>query len=266
MNAYHPKKRLGQHFLTDSEIIKRLIESIAPKKTDRILEIGPGRGVLTVPLAASGAEILAVEFDEDLIKALSKKLSAYKNVKILCADFLWYEPDAAFWKSFVLVGNLPYNITSPVIDWCVRYRAFIERACFMVQKEIARRLAAEPGQKDWSPLSILSQVFFDIELLFEVPPTSFKPPPKVDSAFIVLTPRQKYVVDDFGKFEKVIRASFAKRRKLLLNNLVGEIIPDARQAGEILETLRFKTNCRAEELSIAQFLKLTATLAAYNLL
>ena len=266
MSAYHPKKRLGQHFLTDKETIERIIKSINPKISDRILEIGPGRGVLTEPLAASGAEILAVEFDEDLIRALSKKLSGYENVKILCTDFLLYEPDPSFWKSFVLVGNLPYNITTPVIDWCVRYRSFIERACFMVQKEIARRLAAEPGQKDWSPLSILSQVFFDIGILFEVPPSSFKPPPKVDSAVVALTPRRKYDIADFGKFEKVVRASFVKRRKLLLNNLVGEIVPDARQAEQLIESLCFKANCRAEELSIEQFLKLTNALVSRNII
>ena len=266
MGAYHPKKRLGQHFLTDNEIIKRIIESISPVESDRIVEIGPGRGVLTLPLAESGAEILAIEFDEDLIKALSKKMSGFKNVKILCTDFLLYEPDRDFWPSFILVGNLPYNITSPVIDWCIRYRTFIERACFMVQKEIACRLAAEPGRKDWSPLSIFTQVYFDIKILFDVPPASFKPPPKVNSAVIEMIPRKKYDIKDFEKFEKVVRISFTKRRKLLLNNIVGELITDAEQAGKILGRLGFKENCRAEELSIEQFLNLTEALISHNIL
>jgi len=266
MSAYHPKKRLGQHFLTDNEIIKRIIESIDPGESDRIVEIGPGRGVLTLPLAESGAELLAIEFDEDLIKALSKKISGFGNVKILCTDFLKYEPNRDFWPSFILVGNLPYNITSPVIDWCVRYQSFIERACFMVQKEIARRLAAGPGNKDWSPISIFSQVYFDIKILFDVPPASFKPPPKVDSAVIEMIPREKYDIDDFEKFEKVVRISFARRRKLLLNNIVGELIPEAKRAGEIIAELRFKENCRAEELSIEQFLKLTKALISHNIL
>ncbi|MBN1212606.1 MAG: ribosomal RNA small subunit methyltransferase A [candidate division Zixibacteria bacterium] len=266
MAPYHPKKRLGQHFLTSQETIDRIIERINPKPEQNIIEIGPGQGVLTRPLAESGASVLAVEFDEDLMRHLKRNLSKYTNVKILCLDFLEFDPDKDIFTSFKLVGNIPYNITSPVIDWCVRHHEVIDSAVLMVQKEIAGRLAAAPKNKDWSPLSVFTQLYYTVKVLFDVPPESFDPPPKVYSSVIELVPRIKIRVGDFARFEKVVRQSFAQRRKFLLNNLVPDIIPDGDTAGQIVTELGFKENVRAEELSIDQFLKLTNCLIAHNII
>jgi 16S rRNA (adenine1518-N6/adenine1519-N6)-dimethyltransferase len=266
MAPYHPKKRLGQHFLTSKEIIDRIIERINPKPGQNIIEIGPGRGVLTVPLAQSGASVLAVEFDEDLMRHLKKTLSKFPNVKILCLDFLEFDPDPDIFSSFKLVGNIPYNITSPVIDWCVRHHAVIDSAVLMVQKEIAGRLAAVPKSKDWSPLSIFTQLYFTVKTLFEVPPESFHPLPKVVSGVIELVPKIKIRVGDFARFEKVVRQAFVQRRKFLLNNLVPELIPDNDSAREIISELGFGETVRAEELSIDQFLKLTNCLVTHNII
>jgi len=266
MAPYHPKKRLGQHFLVSQQIIDRIVERINPKPGQNIIEIGSGQGILTRPLAESGASVLAVEFDEDLMRHLKRNLGKYANVKILCLDFLEFDPDKDIFASFKLVGNIPYNITSPVIDWCVRHHEVVDSAVLMVQKEIAARLAAAPKNKDWSPLSIFTQLYYTVKVLFDVPPENFDPPPKVDSSVIELVPRIKIRVRDFARFERVVRQSFTQRRKFLLNNLVPGIIPDGDTAGKIIAELGFKENVRAEELSIDQFLKLTNCLIAHNIL
>ncbi len=266
MPPYHPKKRLGQHFLNAPAVINAVIERVNPGPGQNIIEIGPGQGVLTVPLAESGASVLAVEFDEDLMRGLKKIMAAYRNVKILCLDFLEFDPDKDTFASFKLVGNIPYNITSPVIDWCIRHYEVLDSAVLMVQKEIAERLAASPGNKNWSPLSIFTRLYFTVKKLFDVPPESFYPPPEVHSAVVVLVPRIKVNVPDFKLFERVVRQSFLHRRKLLINNLVPDIIAESKTAEGIFSGLGFKDNLRAEELSIEQFLKLTNYLISHNII
>ncbi|MDD3732977.1 MAG: 16S rRNA (adenine(1518)-N(6)/adenine(1519)-N(6))-dimethyltransferase RsmA [candidate division Zixibacteria bacterium] len=266
MPPYHPKKRLGQHFLNAPAVINAVIERVNPAPGQNIIEIGPGQGVLTIPLAESGASVLAVEFDEDLMRGLKKITATYHNVKILCLDFLEFDPDNDTFASFKLVGNIPYNITSPVIDWCIRHYEVLDSAVLMVQKEIAERLAASPGNKNWSPLSIFTRLYFTVKKLFDVPPESFYPPPEVHSAVVELVPRIKVNVPDFKLFERVVRQSFLHRRKLLINNLVPDIITESKKAESIFSELGFKDNLRAEELSIEQFLKLTNYLISHNII
>ncbi len=264
--AYHAKKRLGQHFLTSPDIIQRIIDLIDPSKDKTIIEIGPGQGALTKPLAASGADLVAIEFDNDLIKRLKKLLKPYPNTRLLNIDFLLFEPELGRFPNFTLVGNLPYNITSPVLDWCVKYRSQVDRAVFMVQRELARRIAASPGSKDWSPLSIFTQLWFDVKMCFDVPPEAFQPPPEVISSVIELTARGEAAIENIDSFDRVVRQSFTHRRKTLVNNLVPDIIPDTQRATDILDEIGLDHGIRAEQLTIDDFLKLTQTLISRNIL
>ncbi len=257
MSAYHAKKRLGQHFLTSEKVVARIVELIGPKADQTILEVGPGRGVLTLPLAQSGATLWAVEFDRDLITYLERMLVKYENVNILQKDFLAFHPEDYSLDRFVLVGNLPYNITSPIIDWCVRYRDRIQQAVFMVQREMAWRITGLPGSKDWSPLGIFTQLYFDATCCFDVPQHAFTPPPEVVSAVIKLTPWPTPPEVDIERLEKVVRASFTQRRKTLINNLVPTIVDDAETAKKHLSELGLSEKSRAEELTIPQFINLT---------
>jgi 16S rRNA (adenine1518-N6/adenine1519-N6)-dimethyltransferase len=266
MPAYRAKKRLGQNFLRSKAIIDRVLGLAAPGTNDKVVEIGPGRGALTVPLAESGALVWAIEFDRDLMSYLDSLLGTYSNVRLINGDFLGFDPAAEKLDRFKLVGNLPYNITSPVIDWCLKYRDRLVCAVLMVQRELGARVAGSPGSKDWSPLSIFTQSVFGVERCFDVAPSHFTPAPKVTSTVIRLTPHPVPLVRDSAPFEKVVRASFRHRRKLLVNNLVPEIIPDGLTAAEILEQVGLGAKTRAEEVTIEQFLKLTTELVGRKLI
>lgn len=260
MAAYFAKKRLGQHFLTSEKIVSRMVDLISPKAEQTILEVGPGRGVLTLPLAESGANLWAIEFDRDLIGTLERLLGPYKNATLINKDFLAFHPEDYELQSFMLVGNLPYNITSPIIDWCIRYYDRIQMAVFMVQREMAWRITGSPGSKDWSPIGIFTQLHFDATYCFDVPQHAFTPPPEVVSAVIKLEPWPTIPKFNIEKLEKVVRASFTQRRKTLINNLVPNLIADSTKLKIILAQLDLTENCRAEELSIAQFARLSEIL------
>jgi len=266
MYALRPKKRLGQHFLKSPDIVRKIIDLVCPQAGQTIVEIGPGRGALTLPLVESGAEVVAVEFDRDAAQYLIRRSAKQSNLQVVNQDFLKFEPDRLGLTEFTLVGNLPFNITSPVIDWAISHRSMIERACFMVQKEMAARLSAAPSSKDWSPLSIFTQLHFEVVHCFDVAPEHFQPRPKVTSTVITLTPKEKIMIKRSAQFEKVVRTSFRHRRKLLVNNLVPDIIPQAQVAREVLHELGLPENCRAEQLTTAQFLTLTERLVAHKIL
>lgn len=256
MREYHAKKRFGQNFLVSQKIIEHVVDIISPKPDETIVEIGSGRGALTIPLAESGCRLWAIEFDRDLIDFLQEKLDQFPHVTLMAKDFLALHPELYDLERFVLVGNLPYNITSPVIDWCVRYRERIVRAHFMVQKELAARLTATPKTHDWSPLSILAQMHFDITYCFDVPPQAFVPAPEVESAVVTMRPITVRSDVDMAALEKVVRSAFRQRRKQLINNIVPDLVPVAQMARELIRAIGAPDNCRAEELSIDQFCRL----------
>ena len=262
MPPYHAKKRLGQNFLKTDSIIQSIISEINPSKEKMVIEIGAGRGALTYPLAQSGARVFAVEFDNDLIGYLSKLLVSYANVEIIHSDFLQYKPTIA---GYILVGNLPYNITSPVIEFACNNRKDIEACYFMMQKEVALRLASTPGQKDWSPLAIFSQLYFDIEVLFDISPKHFSPPPKVVSTYVRMTPKTEMFVEHPKEFELIVRTCFQQRRKTLQNN-ISKIVSNPDKLLEVYNELNFDPKIRAEQVSIEQFLSLTNLLVNRKIL
>jgi 16S rRNA (adenine1518-N6/adenine1519-N6)-dimethyltransferase len=266
MNAPRPRKRFGQHFLTSSSVIARIIALINPQPGQPIVEIGPGRGALTLPLAQSGADLYAIEFDRDLIPRLTDKLADCDNCHIIQTDFLHYTPPEHL-TTFTLVGNLPYNITSPVIEWMVQNRPQVHRAVFMVQHEMAQRLASQPNSKDWAPIALFSQLHYHIRHRFTVRPDAFKPPPNVTSAVIELVRRPDPVNVPFpSAFERVVRAAFAHRRKQLINNLIPAITDDVHALRAILREINLHQTIRAEQMSTDQFLNLTQHLVARTML
>ncbi len=260
MPGYRAKKRLGQNFLKTGKVIDRVVAQLEPSPDDTIIEIGAGRGALTLALADSGATVHAVEYDRDLAGYLGKLMSKHENVHLHHADFLEFDPDIIAAQRFKLIGNLPYNITTPTIDWCLKYRDRIDVAVLMVQKELGERIAGSPGSKNWSPLSLFTQLVFEVGLCFEVHPKHFRPTPNVYSSVLKLTPRPSDPGQYTPQLDRVVRTSFKQRRKLLVNNLVPDLVPEADTAREILVELGLDAKTRAESVTIDQFLKLTSLL------
>ncbi len=219
MSFQKPKKRFSQNFLVDEVIASKIVDLLEIRKDDTILEIGTGRGILTQTMANMGARIYSFEIDRTLIEELDRKFKPSPNVKIVNQDFLKIEPGNYCSGGFKLIGNIPYDITSPVLEWMLKYRSRLTRAVITAQLELADRISSSPGSKNWAPIAIFCQCRFDIKKEMTISPKAFYPPPKVTSATLVFNPREEYQIADWGYFEKVVRLSFAHRRKLLANNL-----------------------------------------------
>lgn len=206
-------RRLGQHFLNDPGILNRIVDALDPVPGETVLEIGPGKGSLTTVLLARGLKVVAIEKDRDLAAALSGE-----NVTVVAGDAL----RIAWPRVPKIVGNIPYYITSPLIDKALT-PPLPERVVFLMQAEVAERLAAEPGSKIYGALSVGVQAVCRVEKLFTVAPGSFKPPPKVRSAVVRLTPRAEPLVkqDEIGAFRTFVTACFSQRRKQLKNAVPG---------------------------------------------
>jgi len=212
------RKRFGQHFLTDEQVLDAIVRSIAPRAADRMLEIGPGRGALTELLCAELTTLHAVEIDRDLIAALQQR---FANLKLTQGDVLEIDFNELLAKSgWRLVGNLPYNLSSPLMLALVEFPHLITDMHFMLQKEMAERMAAQPGTKAWGRLSVMLQLGWQIESLFDVTPDAFSPPPKVMSQVVRLRPlAEPLQVQDKAELNRVVAAAFGQRRKTLNNSL-----------------------------------------------
>lgn len=257
MESHRPRKRFGQHFLRDRQIIERLVRAIAPQPQDRLLEIGPGEGVLTRPLLASGAQVCVVELDRDLAASLHERLGQPPNLDIIQGDILKTDVlSIAAGQSLRVVGNLPYNISTPILFHLFAQLPVVVDMHFMLQKEVVDRLVAEPGSGDYGRLSVMAGFFCRREFLFEVPPEAFRPPPKVMSAIIRLRPKRLSAADlaVLPALEQVVREAFGQRRKTLRNSLRTLIDESSIAAAGIDPGLR------AERLGLDAFLSLARTL------
>lgn len=221
------RKRFGQHFLTDQSVLDQIASICQIGHSDTVFEIGPGHGALTEHLIAAGASsYIAVEIDRDLVPKLRV---LYPKMEFINEDILRVDLSAlsqAHGPDLRVVGNLPYNISTPLLlklaGWSRQIRGCMRDGVFMVQRELGARLAAQPGSKSWSRLSVMTQLSFDIEYLFDVPPESFSPPPKVWSSIIRLTPSDTWVdltATELDVIDRICRTAFAGRRKKLSNSL-----------------------------------------------
>ncbi|HET6588292.1 MAG TPA: 16S rRNA (adenine(1518)-N(6)/adenine(1519)-N(6))-dimethyltransferase RsmA [Oleiagrimonas sp.] len=258
----HPKKHFGQHFLRESHYIDRIIAALAPRDGDRIVEIGPGEGALTLPLLRKTGQLTAIELDTDLIPRLEQAAASIGQLDIIQRDVLQTDFTAlAAGDKLRLVGNLPYYISSPILFHCVAHADVIVDMHFMLQKEVVMRMAAAPGSKTYGRLSVMLQLACRVDPLFDVPPDAFNPPPRVDSAVVRLTPLppgQRLEVDD-GCLDAVVKAAFGQRRKTLSNALRQLLDADALREADI------DPRARAETLPPEDFVRLARILAARRL-
>ncbi len=247
------KKRFGQNFLVQPYIVERIMAAIRPDREDVLVEIGPGPGALTQKLLQALEHLTVVELDRDMIPGLVA-LAATEHLRILQADALKVD-FASFQnphKKLRVVGNLPYNVATPLIFHILESAGQIQDMHFMLQKEVVDRIVAAPGSKTYGRLSVMIQSFCAVESLFTVAPGNFFPVPKVDSAFMRLLPHQPALLPDSLRpvFARIVTSSFAQRRKTIANNLRGIFSVDA------LRALGIDPGCRAETLDQAAFFRL----------
>ena len=217
----YPSKRLGQHFLRDQRTIHRIIEALAPKSDETIVEIGPGTGALTSVLVERAGRLIAVEFDNKLTPLLNERFGSLTNFKLLMADALTVDLCAEILpaRSARLVANLPYNISTAILQRLIAQRACFEEMVLMLQREVVERLLAPAGTTDRGFISVLVEAYCEAEKLFDVAPGAFRPPPKVWSSVMRLKPRIKTEIADDALLWQVVSAGFAQKRKTILNNL-----------------------------------------------
>lgn len=253
-----PRKRFGQHFLTDQNVINQIVYAIGPKPSDNLVEIGPGLGALTTQILPLSKQLNVVELDRDVILPLKLACVDLGELTIHQGDVLQFDFSTLVQpkKMLRIIGNLPYNISTPLIFHLLDYNADIQDMHFMLQKEVVDRLTAKPGTKDYGRLSIMLQYYCQADNLFEVPPSAFTPPPKVDSAIVRLTPHDnpphkannKKVLDD------IVRMAFSQRRKTLRNSLKNSI------SSEELRALNIDPQARPETLTIEEFVRISNNL------
>ena len=248
----HPfRKKWGQNFLADRNLLDKIVRTIDPKKSDSILEIGPGEGALTELIYPIVKEMVAIEIDPMLIEHL-KNRESLKGLNIVHGDVLLQDIESLPVKNLVrVIGNIPYNITSPIIFWLIEQLHFWDDAFIMMQKEVAERLSAVVGTKAYGRFTVVTGAYLNMEYCFTIPPDVFIPKPKVDSAIIRFTKKENPLISDekYMRFNKLVSAAFSQRRKMLRNTLKGwDIHPD------LQEQINF--NRRPETLTIEEFVTL----------
>jgi 16S rRNA (adenine1518-N6/adenine1519-N6)-dimethyltransferase len=252
MARHRARKRFGQHFLTDPGVIDAIVRAISPAADDSIVEIGPGHGAITEPLARSAAHLHLVELDRDLAARLQRQYRDRENVSVHEADALRFD-FATLGHRLRIVGNLPYNISTPLLFHLLRFRERIVDMHFMLQKEVVERMAAQPGSKAYGRLGIMLGCHLHVESLFDVPPEAFDPPPDVNSAVVRLDPLPPgtfAIENEFG-LSSLVATAFMQRRKTLRNALKSEANTDD------LEAVGIDPGLRPEQVSIEQYVALS---------
>jgi 16S rRNA (adenine1518-N6/adenine1519-N6)-dimethyltransferase len=268
-----PKKSLGQHFLVDGHLIRKIVASLHPHPGDQVIEIGPGTGALTTPLHARYPDMVAVEVDPRAIEVLKKDIPGLHILHQDVLDVDWGElkdresgignledgQPKTDSRKLSVIGNLPYYITSPILFHVLDHREHFREAVFMMQKEVAERLVARPRTKEYGILSVQTQLLSDVELLFEVPPTAFRPEPKVDSAVVRLRIGRPVPDVDLAHLKRVVRMAFNQRRKKL-SNAIRELLTE-----ENRPRLARWLDKRAEELAPEEFVEMCRLILSENL-
>lgn len=260
-SGHRPRKRFGQNFLHDKSVIERIARAVSPRPGQHVVEIGPGKGALTRALLEAGARVTAIEIDRDLAALLREELRGelaagrFSLIELDVLDFdfstLTSTPDGN--GGLTVVGNLPYNISTPLLFHLLRYQHLIKDMHFMLQREVVDRLAAKPGGGDYGRLSVMVQYHCQVQMLFTVPPGAFSPRPKVESAIVRLTPCRPPLFDavDMQLFAAVVREAFSQRRKTIRNTL------RARLTAEQLDELGLDPGKRPEQISVADYVRIT---------
>jgi 16S rRNA (adenine1518-N6/adenine1519-N6)-dimethyltransferase len=258
---HRARRRFGQNFLIDRGVVARVLDAVAPESGQLIVEIGPGQAALTTALAASGADLCLLEIDRDLAGRLEQQFRDARNVRVHCGDALRTDfTELTGGQRFRLVGNLPYNISTPLLFHVLKWERRIDDMHFMLQQKVVNRIAAQPGGKEWGRLSIMCQYHCAVTPLFTVPPEAFQPAPRVQSAIVRLVPHAAPParIADMKRFEHLVRQAFSMRRKTLRNSLRGLLDADAIAAAGI------DPGARPETLGLAEFAALANHLCNGN--
>lgn len=251
----HITKKLGQNFLIRKEVVDGIVAAGSVKEGDTVLEIGPGIGTLTQGLAETGADVVAVEVDKQLISVLAKTLQGYENVRVVHGDILKLDISREIMaEKYKVIANLPYYITTPIIMMLLEQRFPVEVLVTMVQKEVAERMVSKPGGKEYGSLSVAVQYYTEADIMFTVPPASFYPSPAVESAVIRCKVREKPPVDvvDEKAFFRIVKAAFSQRRKTFSNTLKAAGI-EPELIARMLDKAGIDGVRRGETLSLAEF-------------
>ncbi|MDP2285271.1 MAG: 16S rRNA (adenine(1518)-N(6)/adenine(1519)-N(6))-dimethyltransferase RsmA [Pseudohongiella sp.] len=262
-NSQHPitqpdhqaRKRFGQNFLHDAHVIRKIVQAIGPQPEQHLLEIGPGQGALTIPLVNSGAKLDVVELDRDLAAWLQNHFADCERFTLHLGDVLKFDLKTLTQtpRSIRVIGNLPYNISTPCLFHLLESESLIDDMTFMLQKEVVQRLAAGPDDDEYGRLSVMVQYFCTVEHLFDVPPGAFKPAPKVTSAIVRLRPHREYkeLATDTALLRDLVRTAFSQRRKTL-RNCIKPLIVDLNP-----QDLPVDLSLRPENLGIADYVRLS---------
>jgi 16S rRNA (adenine1518-N6/adenine1519-N6)-dimethyltransferase len=261
-STHQPRKRFGQNFLHDQAVLARMVQAINPQPEERLVEIGPGQGALTCPILDLHGHLTAIELDRDLIPLLSEKCAPIGELTLIEADAMKFDFSqlASTGNKVRIVGNLPYNISTPILFHLASFADLITDLHVLLQKEVAERIAAVPGNKNYGRLSVMMQKSFATTLLFDVGPGAFRPPPKVTSTFIRLTPHAEPVVhiSNPDQFATLVTAAFSQRRKTLRNS-VRHLL-----SMEQISATGIDPSRRAETLSLEEFAILGNMLESSN--
>ncbi|HLA95010.1 MAG TPA: 16S rRNA (adenine(1518)-N(6)/adenine(1519)-N(6))-dimethyltransferase RsmA [Pyrinomonadaceae bacterium] len=259
------KKSLGQNFLIDQNYIRKIVEALNPNETDTIIEIGPGRGAITERLVESSANIIAMELDREFVPMLRERFQSNSNFRIVEGDATkidFSEAIAETPQSAVrspqskVVANLPYYISTAILQRLSEQRECFSSLVLMFQKEVVERITAKPGTSERGFLTVLVENAFDVQHLFDVPPTAFRPAPKVTSAVAILTPKPRTIADE-PAFRSLVSKAFAQKRKTILNNLKRDFL----MAETALREAQIDPSRRAETLTLAEWIKFTLALS-----
>jgi 16S rRNA (adenine1518-N6/adenine1519-N6)-dimethyltransferase len=258
-----PRKRFGQHFLRDNHVLDAIADALGPLATRTVVEIGPGRGALTDRLAERAGRLIAIEVDRDLVTHLRARYAGRPNVEIVEADVLKVPLGDLAGEPYVLAGNVPYYITTPILFHALE-RPRPDVAVYLVQKEVADRLAAPPGDKIYGALSVNVQAVARVEMVRRVPPGAFNPPPSVDSAVVRVIPRADPAIDEANevRFRAFVQAAFGLRRKQLVRVVRTISALDAEQASAVIASCGLTNDLRPEVLTAEDFARLVRALAS----
>jgi 16S rRNA (adenine1518-N6/adenine1519-N6)-dimethyltransferase len=256
------KKRLGQHFLIDPNIVRKIVAAAELTPETTVLEIGPGRGMLTDALSRAARHVVAVEIDPELHSLLRASRPDWTNVELICADALTY-PTERLPLGTIVVANLPYYLSTPLLFKLLEDRRRFRRLILMLQEEVADRLVAKAGTNEYGVLSVMAQYATDVTKAFRVSANCFRPRPEVGSAVVVLRPRTRALLPPYGEpaFADVVKAAFAHRRKTLVNSLRDEGYK-AEAAMDAVSAMRLVPTVRAEMLTLEEFIELASRMAS----
>jgi 16S rRNA (adenine1518-N6/adenine1519-N6)-dimethyltransferase len=260
-----PKKRLGQHFLADRNILNKVIRTAEVGKEDVVVEVGPGLGEMTLALARLAKQVIAVEIDPQLVEILKKKLADCPNVEVVKSDILKVDFRSFFKKEghpVKVVANLPYQISTPLLFRFIEAKEVFSTLTLMLQREVAERMVAPPGGKEYGPLSIFVQLFLDVSIRFFIKSSAFFPSPKIESAVVQMVWKEKPVLNEKDEkwFKSVVRASFSHRRKTLANALKHSELPLPESIESRMEKVGIDPRRRPETLTTEEFIRLAEVL------